>query len=127
LLAIVGPSGCGKSTLLNLSAGLMEPGNGEVRYRGRPVDGVNTHVSYVTQKDNLLPWRTVAQNVALPLGLGGRRCTTKAERAERIAHASRSTRSSTCALWTRRSTRSDGHRQAPESAQIERITHVSTL
>jgi NitT/TauT family transport system ATP-binding protein len=86
LLAIVGPSGCGKSTLLNLSAGLMEPGTGEVRYRGRPIDGVNTHVSYVTQKDNLLPWRTVAENIALPLGLGSRRRTTKAERAERIAH-----------------------------------------
>jgi NitT/TauT family transport system ATP-binding protein len=84
LLAVVGPSGCGKSTLLNLSAGLMAPGTGEVRYRGRPITGVNTDVSYVTQKDNLLPWRTVAENVALPLTLGGRATMSRAERAERV-------------------------------------------
>src|SRR5262245_45373318 len=73
LLAIVGPSGCGKSTLLNLSAGLMRPGTGSLLYRGDSLDGVNTHVGYVTQKDNLLPWRTVEANIALPLSLGGRR------------------------------------------------------
>lgn len=86
LLAIVGPSGCGKSTLLNLGAGLMEPGTGEVRYRGRPLTGVNTHVSYVTQKDNLLPWRTVEDNVALPLQFGDRARLSKRERRERVAH-----------------------------------------
>lgn len=63
LLAVVGPSGCGKSTLLNLSAGLMKPGTGDVLYRGEPLNGVNTQVSYITQKDNLLPWRTVEGNV----------------------------------------------------------------
>jgi NitT/TauT family transport system ATP-binding protein len=85
LLAIVGPSGCGKSTLLNLSAGLMRPGTGEVRYRGRALNGVNTEVSYVTQKDNLLPWRTVQENVALPLRLGGRSRLSKGERGDRVA------------------------------------------
>jgi len=84
LLAVVGPSGCGKSTLLNLSAGLMAPGTGEVRYRGTPITCVNTDVSYVTQKDNLLPWRTVAENVALPLTLGGRSTMSRSERAERV-------------------------------------------
>lgn len=72
LLAIVGPSGCGKSTLLNLSAGLMEPGLGEVHYKGKQLVGVNSHVSYVTQRDNLLPWRTVEDNVLLPFELKGR-------------------------------------------------------
>lgn len=72
LLAIVGPSGCGKSTLLNLTAGLMEPGLGEVLYEGKPVTGVNTRVSYVTQRDNLLPWRTVEDNILLPFELSGR-------------------------------------------------------
>ena len=72
LVAIVGPSGCGKSTLLNLTAGLMQPGIGTVRYRGAPVPGVNTGVSYVTQKDNLLPWRTVESNVRLPLEIADR-------------------------------------------------------
>ncbi|WP_162842201.1 ABC transporter ATP-binding protein [Sphaerimonospora mesophila] len=85
LLAIVGPSGCGKSTLLNLSAGLMEPGTGEVIYRGRPLTCVNTQVSYVTQKDNLLPWRTVEDNVALPLGLGERARSSRDDRRERVA------------------------------------------
>lgn len=66
LLAIVGPSGCGKSTLLNLAAGLMKPGTGRLLYRGNPLTGVNTEVAYITQKDNLLPWRTVEDNIALP-------------------------------------------------------------
>ncbi len=85
LLAIVGPSGCGKSTLLNLAAGLMEPGLGEVHYDGLPVRGVNTRVSYVTQKDNLLPWRTVEANIALPLEVGGRASLSAAEKKERVA------------------------------------------
>jgi len=85
LLAIVGPSGCGKSTLLNLAAGLMEPGVGEVLFDGRPLAGVNTRVSYMTQKDNLLPWRTVEQNVGLPLELSGRTDLTAAQKKERIA------------------------------------------
>jgi NitT/TauT family transport system ATP-binding protein len=83
LLAIVGPSGCGKSTLLNLTAGLMEPGVGEVLYQGKPMSGVNTHVSYVTQRDNLLPWRTVEANVLLPFELGERALTPARERKER--------------------------------------------
>jgi NitT/TauT family transport system ATP-binding protein len=86
LLAIVGPSGCGKSTMLNLVAGLMQPGLGEVRYEGRPVNGVNTKVSYVTQRDSLLPWRTVASNIGLPLELGGRASLSAAEKRERVAH-----------------------------------------
>ncbi|MEU5401443.1 ABC transporter ATP-binding protein [Streptomyces sp. NPDC005963] len=85
LLAIVGPSGCGKSTLLNLAAGLMKPGTGRLLYRGRPLTGVNTEVAYITQKDNLLPWRTVEDNIGLPLNLGGRARLSKQERHERIA------------------------------------------
>lgn len=70
-LAIVGPSGCGKSTLLNITAGLMHPNRGRVYYAGEPVTGVNTRVGYITQKDNLLPWRTVRGNVALALEVKG--------------------------------------------------------
>jgi NitT/TauT family transport system ATP-binding protein len=84
LLAIVGPSGCGKSTLLNLTAGLTRPGMGEVLYAGQRLCGVNTSVSYVTQKDNLLPWRTAAANVALPLTLGSRARLSRRVRAERL-------------------------------------------
>jgi NitT/TauT family transport system ATP-binding protein len=83
LLAIVGPSGCGKSTLLNLTAGLMEPGLGEVLYEGKPVESVNSKVSYVTQRDNLLPWRTVEDNILLPFEFGIRSDTPLAERKDR--------------------------------------------
>jgi NitT/TauT family transport system ATP-binding protein len=86
VLAIVGPSGCGKSTLLNLTAGLMEPGLGQVLYEGKSVLGVNTRVSYVTQRDNLLPWRTVEANVLLPFELGARAGTPVGERRERARH-----------------------------------------
>ena len=85
LLAIVGPSGCGKSTLLNLAAGLMAPGMGEVRYAGKPVEQINTRVSYVTQKDNLLPWRNVESNIALPLEVGPQRGLSASERKTRLA------------------------------------------
>ncbi|MGX5805498.1 ABC transporter ATP-binding protein [Bradyrhizobium sp. Arg314] len=85
LLAVVGPSGCGKSTLLNLTAGLMQPGMGTVRYDGTDVRSVNTQVAYLTQKDNLLPWRTVESNVGLPLEVGKNRDLSTALKKERIA------------------------------------------
>ena len=70
-LAIVGPSGCGKSTLLNMAAGLLKPSSGAVYYGGEPVEIPNTRVGYMTQKDTLLPWRTVEDNVAIALELRG--------------------------------------------------------
>jgi NitT/TauT family transport system ATP-binding protein len=66
-IALVGPSGSGKSTLLNLLAGLLKVTSGDVIFQGQPVRKVNTHVGYVTQRDNLVPWRTVEGNLALPL------------------------------------------------------------
>jgi NitT/TauT family transport system ATP-binding protein len=66
-VSFVGPSGCGKSTLLNMVAGLVQPTAGVVRYRGAPVSGVNTDVGYITQDDNLLPWRTLRENVEVAL------------------------------------------------------------
>ncbi|WKN61029.1 ABC transporter ATP-binding protein (plasmid) [Rhodococcus opacus] len=70
-VCVVGPSGCGKSTLLNMSAGLMHPSAGKVLYDGAPVAEPNTKVGYITQKDNLMPWRTVTANIALPLQIRG--------------------------------------------------------
>jgi NitT/TauT family transport system ATP-binding protein len=70
-LSLIGPSGCGKSTVLNMFAGLVEPTDGEVLHDGRPVRGVNTRVGYVTQDDNLLPWRTALANVEIALELKG--------------------------------------------------------
>jgi NitT/TauT family transport system ATP-binding protein len=66
-VALLGPSGCGKSTTLNMTAGLMRPSAGRVLFDGVPVAAVNTHVGYLTQRDTLLPWRSIAGNVAVPL------------------------------------------------------------
>jgi NitT/TauT family transport system ATP-binding protein len=79
-VSLVGPSGCGKSTSLNLLAGLDEPSSGAVEHHGRPVRGVNTDLGYITQDDNLLPWRSLMGNVELGLEYRG---VGKAERRER--------------------------------------------
>jgi len=70
-LSVIGPSGCGKSTLLNLIAGLLAPTEGEVRFGGKAVNGINTEVGYITQDPNLLPWLSVSANIGLPLKLRG--------------------------------------------------------
>jgi NitT/TauT family transport system ATP-binding protein len=70
-VAIVGPSGCGKSTLLNLAAGLLTPSSGTVRVGGEALAGINRRATYMFQQDALLPWKTVRENVALGLILGG--------------------------------------------------------
>lgn len=82
--ALVGPSGCGKSTVLNMVAGLLKPTEGQVRFEGREVDGPNTRVGYMTQKDTLLPWRTVEDNVGIAFELRCRRAARK-HKAERVA------------------------------------------
>src|SRR6478609_2552606 len=68
-LAVVGPSGCGKSTLLNVLVGTLRPSGGKVAIDGIPVRGINRAIGYVTQEDNLRPWRTLIRNVTLPLEL----------------------------------------------------------
>jgi NitT/TauT family transport system ATP-binding protein len=70
-LTLIGPSGCGKSTVLNMFAGLIAPTDGVILYEGEPIRGVNTRGGYVTQDDNLLPWRTTLSNVEIALELKG--------------------------------------------------------
>ena len=76
-VTIVGPSGCGKSTLLNLIVGLLRSSAGRIRFRGEPIDGICTKIGYVTQKDNLLPWRTLIENVEIALEIRGVNGTTR--------------------------------------------------
>jgi NitT/TauT family transport system ATP-binding protein len=84
IVAVIGPSGCGKSTLLNMIAGLYAPSRGKVVYKGSTVADVNTDVGYMTQKDNLLPWRNVRDNVAFPLELAGVAKPERARRADQV-------------------------------------------
>ena len=85
-LTIVGPSGCGKSTLMNIIVGLFPPSSGQVLHRGRRHEGVNRAIGYVTQADNLYPWRTLRQNVEFPLELRGVPAAERRERALRLIH-----------------------------------------
>jgi NitT/TauT family transport system ATP-binding protein len=70
-VALVGPSGCGKSTILKVVAGLIEASAGTVLVGGEPVAGVPDGVGMVFQNDALLPWKSVRDNVRLPLALRG--------------------------------------------------------
>ncbi len=70
-LALIGPSGCGKSTLLHVLAGLLSAHEGSVTYGPKPVSDLRGRVSYMQQKDLLLPWRTVEDNAALGLLMQG--------------------------------------------------------
>lgn len=70
-LAILGPSGCGKSTLFNIMAGLLAPDRGDVLLDGTSVLCRPGCVGYMLQHDLLLPWRTIADNVALAPMLRG--------------------------------------------------------
>lgn len=70
-VTIIGPSGSGKSTLFNLTVGLLQPDAGEICIDGEVCAGRAGRVGYMPQRDLLLPWRSVIDNVIIPLELSG--------------------------------------------------------
>lgn len=67
LVCLLGPSGSGKSTLLRMIGGLTQPDGGAIWFAGKRLDTPQAGISFVFQKNNLMPWRTVLQNVLLPV------------------------------------------------------------
>ena len=80
-VSLVGPSGCGKSTLFNVIAGLLQPTEGRVLIDGEDATGTIGRVGYMLQKDLLLPWRTVLDNVILGMEIQGKPLKAARERA----------------------------------------------
>ena len=83
-IAIVGPSGCGKSTLLSLISRLLHPENGTILLDGRPITQTRANVGYMLQKDHLLEWRTIYQNVILGLEIQHKLTTENKLRIEQM-------------------------------------------
>ena len=82
---IIGISGCGKSTIFRMTNGLLQPKSGTILVEGQPIAGRKRYCGYMPQKDLLFPWRTVGENVALPLEIQGG--LSKAERRDRAEAA----------------------------------------
>jgi NitT/TauT family transport system ATP-binding protein len=84
-ICVLGPSGSGKSTLLRILAGLLPPTQGQVHFDGSPLQGPSRRVGLVFQDPNLMPWRTVLENIILPLEIQGlRQETARAQALELI-------------------------------------------
>ncbi len=85
-VSLVGPSGCGKSTLFNVIAGLLQPTEGRVLIDGEDATGTIGRVGYMLQKDLLLPWRTVVDNVILGMEVQGTPRNEARQRALPLLH-----------------------------------------
>lgn len=70
-ISIIGASGCGKSTLFRLINGLEKPQSGEIFVNGKSIEKQKNYSSFMPQKDLLLPWKTIEQNVCLPMEIMG--------------------------------------------------------
>jgi NitT/TauT family transport system ATP-binding protein len=83
-ISIVGPSGCGKTTLLKILAGILHRSSGEVVMNGRSLSGPSRELGVVFQAPVLLPWRTVLQNVMVPVEVQHRNRVEFRERARAL-------------------------------------------
>ena len=84
VVSLIGPSGCGKSTLLNIGSGLTAPSEGQAFVDGERVEGPNAHVAFMLQKDLLLPWRTVVENVMFGVEIQGVAAAERRRRAQAL-------------------------------------------
>jgi NitT/TauT family transport system ATP-binding protein len=84
VVSLIGPSGCGKSTLLNIGSGLTAASEGEAHVDGERVEGPNAHVAFMLQKDLLLPWRTIVENVMLGVEIQGVPVAERRRRAQTL-------------------------------------------
>jgi NitT/TauT family transport system ATP-binding protein len=84
VVSLIGPSGCGKSTLLNIGSGLTAPSEGSAFVDGVQVSGPNAQVAFMLQKDLLLPWRTILENVMFGVEIQGVPLTERKRRAEKL-------------------------------------------
>lgn len=80
-VCLLGPSGCGKSTLIRMIGGLLQPTSGQILFKGAPITEPNPEIGMMFQEANLLPWRTVSDNIGLALELTG---WSKARRNEKV-------------------------------------------
>ena len=84
-VSLIGASGCGKSTIFRLINGLLAPASGEIRVSGETIAGRRGYCGYMPQRDMLFPWRTVGDNLRLPMEIAGG--LTRAEQDARIEEA----------------------------------------
>ncbi|MCI7795647.1 MAG: ABC transporter ATP-binding protein [Lachnospiraceae bacterium] len=84
-VSVIGASGCGKSTVFRLVNKLLTPSSGEILVDGKNIQGLKSYCGYMPQHDLLFPWRTVKENVKLPMEIVGG--YTRAEMDEKAEHA----------------------------------------
>ena len=84
-VCVIGPSGCGKSTIFRLVNKLLTPAEGTVLVNGTPIEKQKNYCGYMPQQDLLFPWRTVKENLMLPMEIRGG--ISKAEMEQRADQA----------------------------------------
>lgn len=82
-ISIIGASGCGKSTIFRLINGLEKPQGGEILINSNPIKSMKNYSAYMPQKDLLFPWRTIGNNLSIPMEL---QKIKKTERENRVNH-----------------------------------------
>ena len=83
ILSLLGENGSGKTTLMNMIAGIYYPDSGEILVDGKSIDGRRGYCGYMPQRDLLFPWRTVNENLRLPMEIRGG--ISRAEMDKRVA------------------------------------------